>query len=243
MTMKSSPFGLRFLCCCGFSIAALGTLTSGNAQDVGKLGGISGIVRFTGKAPAPQKIVTSDGAVLMHNDLVVDPKTKGLRYVAVYVSDAPARATARDAKAAVIDQRDMVFVPRVVVAQAGQKVRIENSDLCNHAVNSVSTTPENLFNVLTPMGQPFEFAFKAQKSPVQLGCALHPWMRAWVFVLPHPLAAVSDAQGRFTIDGITPGQHTIQLAHPDTGMRAAESVIVTAGKTTQLLHDWPSIKK
>ena len=232
----------RWLCGC-LGLIAIAVILSTNLPAAEERGAIEGVIRFSGVVPAPQKIVTADGAVLMHSDLVVDAKTKGLRHVAVYLLDMAAQPVAKDAKPVVIDQRDMVFLPRVVVAQAGQKVRIENNDICNHAVNSVTTTTDNLFNVLTPMGQPFEFAFKAQKAPVQLGCALHPWMRAWVYVLPHRFAAVSDPQGRFKIEGLPPGKRTVQFAHPDSGLRETRIVEVTAGKAARIDIDWQAAKK
>lgn len=212
-------------------------------QDATPAGSVAGLVRFTGDVPPPQKIITSDGAVLSHSDLVVDPKSKGLRYVAVYLQDAPAQALAKNAKPVVMDQRDMIFIPRVIVAQEGQTVRFDNNDLCNHAVQSVSTKTDNLFNVLTPMGQPFEFKFRAQKSPVQIGCPIHQWMRGWVYVFPHPYAAVTDGQGQFKIDGIAPGKHTFVFTHPDTGLRETRMIEVNAGKSTRIDIEWQQLKK
>ena len=54
--------------------------------------------------------------------------------------------------------------------QEGRKVRFENNDLYNHAVSAQSIHPENVFNVTTPAGQPFEHKFKWQKNPIPIGC-------------------------------------------------------------------------
>src|SRR5688572_16796045 len=212
-------------------------------QDAASTGSIAGLVRFMGEVPPPQKIITSDGAVLSHRDLVVDLKSKGLRDVAIYLQDAPAQALAKNAKPVVMAQRDMIFIPRVIVAQEGQTVRFDNNDLCNHAVQSVSTKTENLFNTLTPMGQPFDFKFKAQKSPVQIGCPIHQWMRGWVYVFPHPFATVTDGQGQFKMDGVSAGKQAVVFTQPDPGVRETRTVDVTAGKTTRLEIEWQKIKK
>jgi plastocyanin len=166
------------------STAAVLLLSVGFAAGQKPTGRLEGAVHFTGVVPPPEKIITSDGMVLMHSDLVVDAKSKGLRYVAVYLENAPARPLAKDAQPVVIDQRDMVFSPRVVAVQEGRTVRFDNNDLSNHAVQAMSTDTRNAFNVLTPMGQPFDFKFVAQKGPVHVGCPIHQWMRAWVYVLP-----------------------------------------------------------
>jgi plastocyanin len=217
------------------------TLGAG-AQD-GVTGRIEGVVRFTGNVPPPEKILTSDGAVLLHSDLVVDARSKGLRFVAAYLDGAAPRPVARDAKPVIVDQKDMIFIPRVVAAQEGQTVRFDNNDICNHAVMSASTKEENLFNVATPMGQPFDFRFKAQRAPVQIGCPIHQSMRAWVYVLPHPWFAVSDAQGAFRIDNVPAGKHQLVLVHADTGLRESRTVVVEAGKAARVAIEWSQVKK
>jgi plastocyanin len=225
------------------ALALLAAATSrAPAQEAPAAGRIEGVVRFTGAVPAPEKIITSDGMVLMHRDLVVDDKSKGLRHVAAYLDGAPARPLAKDAKMAVVDQRDMIFIPRVIAVQEGQKVRFDNNDLCNHAVMSAAARSENIFNVLTPMGQPFDIHFQAEKKPLQIGCPIHTWMRAWVYVLPHPWFAVSDAQGSFRIDSVPPGTHRLVVVHPDTGLRENRAIEVVSGKTTRVTVEWSKSK-
>ena len=174
---------------------------------------------------------------------MVDPKSSGLRYVVAVLEDAPARPKVQKAEAVVVDQRDMLFVPRVVAVQDGQPVRFENSDLCNHSVMAASTVKANQFNVFVTAKQPHECIFEPQKGPVQIGCSLHGWMRAWVYVLPHPWFAVSDEKGKFQIEGVPPGKYTLWLRHPDTGHQDRRAVEVTAGKTTQVKIEWEKVGK
>ena len=60
---------------------------AGSSQETPHPGAIHGLVRFTGTVPPPQRIITSDGAILQHSDLVVDAKTKGLKHVVAYLTD------------------------------------------------------------------------------------------------------------------------------------------------------------
>jgi plastocyanin len=204
-------------------------------------GRIEGTVKFTGEVPPPQKILTSDGATLLHRDLIVDAKTKGLRFVAIVVENAP-KGPSPATEPVVIDQRDMQFLPRVVAVQEGRKVRIENNDLCNHAVQGTSIVEANQFNVLTPMGQPFETTLKADKHPVTLGCPLHTWMRAYIFVHSHPFFAVTDAEGRFRIDGLPPGEYSLLFRHPDAGLKEKRTVRVEADKAAMVEVTWDKTK-
>ena len=41
-------------------------------------------------------------------------------------------------------------------------------------------------------------------------CNVHPWMKAYIGVQKHPFAAVTGADGTFTIQGLPPGDYTIE---------------------------------
>src|SRR4051794_36961852 len=100
-----------------------GGLRGGDGTPQEPFGIIAGVVRFTGKVPPPKEVVTTDGSTIRHSDLVVDGKTRGLRYVVAALEDAPARPRVGKAEPVLVDQRDMLFVPRVVAVQHGRAVR------------------------------------------------------------------------------------------------------------------------
>jgi plastocyanin len=199
---------------------------------------VAGTVRFNGKVPPAKKITTTDGATIEHNDLIVEPKSKGLRYVFVLLDDAPAQAKVKKMEPVVVDQRDMIFVPRVVAVRHGQPVRFDNSDLCNHSVQAASTVAANQFNKFTAPNNPLEHVFELQKKPVVIGCALHGWMRAWVYVVPHPWFAVTGAEGRFRLADVPAGKHTLSFTHPDTGLQERKEVQVEKGQMTTVSVEW-----
>lgn len=210
-------------------------------SDEQSTGAISGVVRFTGTVPAPKVITTSDGGTIRHSDLIVDEKTKGLRFVVAVLEDAPPQPKLKEAKPALMDQRDWVFTPRVIAVQHGQPVRFDNSDLFNHNVNAASTLKANQFNINVTPGQPMEHVFESQKPPVMIGCSLHPWMRGWVYVLPHPWFAVTDTKGSFRIEKVLPGKYTLLLTHQDTLLRERRTVQVEAGKTVEVSVEWQKL--
>jgi plastocyanin len=205
-------------------------------------GTIRGKVHYTGAPPVLQRFRTTDGTWIEHYDLVVEPKTKGLRDVAVILEDAPAQAKVKDAKRVIVDQRDMIYIPRVVAVQHGQEVRFENSDLCNHSVMTETVTRANQFNYFVGPGSPIDRAFELQKGPVKIGCALHAWMRAWIYVVPHPWFALTNEKGQFQIANVPAGKYTLLLAHADTGVQERKSVTVEPGKALELAIDWNKTK-
>ena len=77
---------------------------------------------------------------------------------------------------------------------------------------------------------------------MRLACTSHSWMTAYVAVLPHPFAAVTDDTGTFTIARVPPGKYTIRTWHERYG-RLSKSVEVTAGGTATINFDYTGSEK
>lgn len=59
-----------------------------------------------------------------------------------------------------------------------------------------------------------------------------PWMRGWVLVTDEA-AAVTGADGRFTLSEVPPGTYDVAVWH-ETLKGAPQKVTVTAGQTTTI---------
>jgi plastocyanin len=220
-------------------VVCLGTLlAAGAAGGQEKAGTVRGVVRFTGELPPAKQLPTGDGGTVEHHDLVVDAKTKGLRWVVAALEDAPAQPKLKGGEPVVVDQKNMVFIPRVVAVQHGRPVRFDNSDPINHSVTIFSAVKENELNVFVTATSPATKAFEAEKLPLRIGCALHPSMTAWLYTAPHPWVAVTDEKGAFTIEDVPPGKYTLWLRHPDTGLEERRPVEVRAGQTAAVEVEW-----
>jgi hypothetical protein len=140
----------------------------------------------------------------------------------------------------VIDQQDYAFTPHVLAVEAGREVEFRNSDVANHGVTASSLEPQNRFNVVTPQGGKYTHRFVASKYPVAIGCPVHSAMAAWVYVFDHPYFAVTDGAGRFRLPPVPPGRYTLQVRHPDGGLRRRQEVVVPEGEPVRLrveFHD------
>jgi plastocyanin len=102
---------------------------------------------------------------------------------------------------AVLDQVDFQFVPRVLAVVAGQTLRIRSSDSAVHNVHGTPARGREI-NVMLQRGDHVDWRLDAPEVVVPIVCDIHPSMRAFVAVLPHPYAAVSDGDGRFEIRGL-----------------------------------------
>jgi plastocyanin len=138
-------------------------------------------------------------------------------YGVAWVSDAaletgPAPAPAR------MDQLWQKFVPRILAIVAGQTVEFHNSDNVYH--NIFSYSPPKKFDLgRYPKGKSRSVTF-VKPGTVQVYCDIHSDMRADIVVVPSRRFAMVGPSGRFRIDDVGRGPHTIKVWLP-SGERSA----------------------
>ncbi len=138
----------------------------------------------------------------------------GLADVFVYLKQAPGKAV--PAKPVLLDQKGCEYLPYVVGLQAGQKLLIRNSDPVLHNIHATPKINKE-FNVAQMAGgKDIEKAFDQSEVFVRFKCDVHPWMFAYVGVLPHPYHAVTDKDGNFKIEGVPPGKYSLVSFHRKT---------------------------
>jgi hypothetical protein len=131
----------------------------------------------------------------------------------------PAKQTWKDE--VVIDTPFCAFVPRVSITfpecfngqsmtRTGQRLRAVNSSMIAHNANMLSPRrhagiESNFGGALTPHeGRLIEQSVDSEQ-PIRLSCNRHPWMKGYIWALPTPYAAVTNASGAFAIEGIPAG--------------------------------------
>jgi hypothetical protein len=124
------------------------------------------------------------------------------------------------------------FGPRVQLIGPRTNVKTTSKDPILHTTNAQLADGRSLFNVALPF--PGITITKAIRSTgtVRLSCNTHPWMRGWLVVATEA-AAISGADGRFTIDNVPPGTYELRVWH-EALKGAPQKVTVTAGKPTDV---------
>jgi plastocyanin len=195
-------------------------------------GEVQGRVVLTGELPAAKKVpITIDqyvcGKEQMMGDLIVSA-AREVQNVVVWLENPPSGAPSTPpAPVAPMDQKECLFVPRVVIVPANGTVQFLNSDRLLHNLHSVSRENAS-FNRTQPKDRTIPITF-ARPEIVRIDCDLHSWMRAWVVVAPHPFYALSDAQGRFKLDNLPAGQYTVRVWHERLGETSSKITVPATG--------------
>jgi hypothetical protein len=205
-------------------------------REVAVAGGseLVGTAVFLGDVPAPRRLlVTKDEEVcgfgyLERTEVSVGAEG-GLAGVVVVIEGiqagkawpgSPEGAPARY----VLDQRDCVFLPHLLVVPRASNLDIVNSDPVLHNVHAyeiIDGSGRSLFNLGQP---PSREVIVQQFRPrfgtlVRLECDAHDFMQSWIFAADSPYWAVTGEDGAFVIEDIPPGEYSITAWHPSLGVQ------------------------
>jgi plastocyanin len=150
--------------------------------------------------------------------LVVDPQTRGVANVFIWLEDAPegGKETKPDSPL-VFDQQNCTFVPHALVVRAGQPIEVKSSDQVNHNIRTTPLKNKPVNETLAPL-QSFQMVYEDQeKVPVTVKCDIHTWMNAYQLPVEHPYAAVTNEKGEFTIPDLPAGEYEFLVWHEGKG--------------------------
>lgn len=201
---------------------------------------VAGRVALAGVPPANARVaMTTDPFCAQHNpgeteipELAVGPGG-ALANVLLRVTEGVSGSYPAPAEARSLDQKGCAFAPRVQALMTGQPLEIVSSDATLHNVHAAAK--ENApFNLGMPApGTRYTRTF-TKAEIVAFRCDVHPWMRAWVAVVPHPFFAVTGADGRFAIRGLPAGTYAVEAWHEKL---PAQTFTVTVGEGESKEHD------
>jgi uncharacterized protein (DUF433 family)/plastocyanin len=205
------------------------------AMSVSNGGTISGMVKFDGAAPEMKKLeITKDtqvcGKIDKFDESIVLGEGNGLKNTIVYLIDISSGADfPSDPKVKYeIDQKGCHFEPHVSLLPVGKRLTMINPDRINHNVHIFSSV-NPAFNKSQP-GSRRKMNVKAVKKaegPVPVKCDVHGWMKGWIAYIPHPYFAVSDENGKYTIENVPPGTYKLAYWQEACGTNKDEPVSVT----------------
>ena len=112
---------------------------------------------------------------------------------------------------AVMDQRNLMFVPEVLVVQTGTAVDFPNSDQVRHQVYSFSGA--KTFQLALYAGRAHAPVVFEHAGLVTLGCNIHDSMLGYIYVTDSPWYGLTGAAGALRLHDLAPGEYTVRIWH------------------------------
>ncbi len=162
--------------------------------------------------------------------LVYDEASLGVGNVVVYLKsidegkDWP-EAMRSDDRTVTIDQKGCRYIPHVQWGRPGTQTVVLNNDRADHNIHgfkstiektSLSDTKFNFASEPDTKKDQIADAFLEEPAKYIVKCDIHPWMNAYIFIVPHPYYVVTMAAdgegckaGEFTLDNVPPGNYEL----------------------------------
>ena len=219
----------------GASLSLASVALGYDAGAVSNGGSISGTITFAGDAPEVKPVeVTKDTKVCAqtqkYDESLVVGENKGIKNAVVSISNI---SNGKDfGEAMVLDQKECVYTPHIVLTPAGSELEILNNDGILHNIHTYSEA-NPAFNQAQPK---FKKKLKKkfdQPEVVRVECDAHGWMKGWIVVMDHPYYAVTDGEGKFSLSDVPAGEYEVKIWHETLG-ETMQKVTVEAGGAASL---------
>ena len=204
---------------------------------------LKGRVLLEGPPPAEEKLVIEPkkgihstegcGSLVKRSQKLLVDESGGVRNAVVWLEapEASQKNPAESSPPLLLDQKQCVFEPHVVAVPVGREVAIRNSDTAIHNIRIFREgNPSMLMHRWQkPDSADIRWRF-SDPGPFVIRCGVHPWMYAWVFVAPGRWLTVTGESGRFLLDGVPEGRHTLHVWQETLGEKEVSVEVGKPGK-------------
>jgi len=194
---------------------------AGKAVDPATVGEVAGTVKLDGAAPKmkginmaaepacakarttpgmSEEVVTGDGGALANVVVYVKSGAEGYSFPA---PSGPGK----------IDQQGCQYHPHVVALQVGQNLDVTNSDQTTHNIHPTPKDNREWNESQPPGAAPIDKSFPRAEIAIPVKCNVHPWMKAYIAVIPNPYFQVTAKDGAFDLKNLPPGNYTLVAWH------------------------------
>ena len=221
--------------------------TDGGTGKVAGYGTLTGTITFSGKAPTlaavrargmaerDSTVCAKDEAI--QNDSFVIGDGGGLDNVFVYLAKKPRGTKSPESFEPIdFDQKNCRFTNHASIVHVGQDVMVKNSDGVSHNTHTYpkrnngdnfAVAPNNSTGIAVSF-------IVSENKPFRIGCDIHGWMQAWQLALDHPYGRVTTDGGKFTIESVPAGQHSVVIWHELAEILETVDVTIEVDGTTSL---------
>jgi hypothetical protein len=193
----------------------------GKTVDPATAGELMGTVKLDGAAPKMKSISTAAEPACakgrttpLTSEEVVTGDGGALANVVVYIKSGlddysfPAPSTPVK-----FTQEGCQYHPHVAGMVIAQNVDVINSDQTTHNIHPIPMENREWNESQPPGAAPIEKSFPRAEVAIPVKCNVHPWMKAYMAVLPNPYFQVTDKDGKFDLKNLPPGTYTVVAWH------------------------------
>jgi plastocyanin len=195
------------------SVALLSFNTATHGADVAKGGIIKGTITVAGN-PTADAVVSIEG---------------------IPAELAKGQLSAAKSKKAVMDQKEMKFIPYILPVVVGTTVDFPNHDTNWHNVYSKGGGKDFDLGLYAP-GKSRSTTFD-KPGVVRILCNVHPSMEAFIVVKEHPYFSAADSRGNYQLNNAPLGKYRVQVWHPQFGTSEAPVELVRQGEVLEINFD------
>jgi plastocyanin len=151
----------------------------------------------------------------------------------IYIEKVDGQTFRPPEKHALMDQKDLTFIPHVLPVIAGTVVDFLNDDKVMHNVFCPDKCADKFNLGSWPQGQIRSYTFQNPGCRATLLCNVHPEMEGYVVVLQNPYFAVSNKDGSYSIKNVPPGKYSLTIWHEKLKGKPVEITVPQTGEVTQ----------
>lgn len=144
--------------------------------------------------------------------LVSDDRGTPVKDAVVYAELKEGKYPPPKKMTATMDQQNKEFIPYVLPVQIGTSVNFPNSDNIRHHVYSFS--PAKKFELPLYKGKPGNPVVFDKQGAVAVGCNIHDWMIAYIYVVDTPYFAKTSENGKSNLSDLPAALYEIKVWHP-----------------------------
>ena len=131
-----------------------------------------------------------------------------------------------------INQLDKEFIPLLTIAGVGSSLSFNNQDQLKHHIYSVSKA--NPFDLPLHNGRSTKIIQLNQPGIIKLGCNIHDWMLAYVYVAQSDRVKIMDKRSIVSFSDLPAGEYQIKIWSPrlrNTRKPVTTSVTLAGGQS------------
>lgn len=168
------------------------------------------------------------GRIVTVTTVSVNAATNGVRDTIVHVGSGQELVDHVPIPAAIVQNKQCAFHPRVAAIRMGGEAEISNADPIMHNTNMTFNSRTVLNVALVAGGTPIKKPLKNEGLHL-IKCNVHKFMQAYRYVFNDPFFDQTNEMGEFRIQGLSPGLHTISVWHETLGVLQKEIQVPVTG--------------